>query len=336
MYDVSMGLLTARRWNPGEGTVSDSASRSLKVGLLVPTYEGMLGGRTPRWTDVLAVARRAEAAGFDSLWVVDHFSVPVDQYVPGADPMGAWDSWSLLAALAASTTRIELGTLVTCTAFRNPALLARIADTVDEVSGGRVILGLGAGSVPEEFAQFGYEVDHRVDRFEEAVTIIRSLFRDGRVDFQGRHHRMQGAELRPRGPRPGGPPILIGSRSPRMDRLAARHADIWNAAWPNRADALAPRIAAIDAACEEVGRDPSTLERTVGLLVDLPGLGPTREWSWVEGFRAPSHPLTGSIEEIASELRACADLGVTQAQVWLDPAGVEGVDAFAPVLALLR
>ncbi|MDF3018411.1 MAG: putative F420-dependent oxidoreductase, partial [Thermomicrobiales bacterium] len=154
--------------------------------------------------------------------------------------MGTWECWSLLAVLAAATTRIGLGSLVSCTAFRNPALLAKMAVTVDEVSGGRLTLGLGAGSQPEEFVAFGYPTDDAIGRFEEAVT------------------------------------ILIAARSPRMDRLAARHADGWNAAWPNRAQALAPRIAAIDAACRKVGRDPASLERSVGVMVDLPARGPSR------------------------------------------------------------
>ena len=312
-----------------------TAARPLAVGMLLPTYEGMVEGETARWADLLAIARRAEAVGFDALWVVDHLVVPVDQFVPGAQPMGAWECWSLLAALAAATTHIGLGSLVTCAAFRNPALLAKMADTVDEISGGRLTLGLGAGSLPQEFAAFGYPADHRVDRFEEALTIICRLLRDGRVDFAGRYYQARDCELRPRGPRPGGPPIMVGARSPRMDRLAARSADVWNAAWPNRAEALAPRITAIAVACEEVERDPATLERTVGVMVDLPGLGPSRDWLWAKLVREPLEPLTGTPEEIAAELRAYADLGVTRAQVWLDPPGLAGVEAFAPVLELL-
>ncbi|MDQ4099628.1 MAG: LLM class flavin-dependent oxidoreductase [Chloroflexota bacterium] len=313
-----------------------TSTPSPKVGLLLPTYEGMVDGETPRWSDMLAISRRAEALGFDSLWVVDHLTIPVDQTVPGAEPMGAWECWSLLAALAAATTHISLGSLVTCAAFRNPALLAKMADTVDEVSGGRLILGLGAGSLPAEFAAFGYPSDHRVDRFEEAITIIRRLLHGERVAFDGRYYRTQGAQLRPRGPRPGGPPILVGARNHRMDRLSAQHADVWNAAWPNRAEELAPRIAAIDAACEEVGRDPASLKRSAGVMVDLLGHGPSQDWLWAKLVREPRHPLTGSVDEIAAALRAYAALGITHIQVWLDPPGLDGVEAFAPVLDLLR
>lgn len=309
---------------------------SIKVGLLLPTYEGMLQGETPSWSDMLAIARRAEAVGFDSLWVVDHLTIPVGQSVPGADPMGAWECWSLLAALAAVTNRIELGSLVTSVAFRNPALLAKMADTVDEVSGGRLTLGLGAGSLVGEFAPFGYASDHRVSRFEEAITIIRGLLHSERFSFDGRYYQTQEAELRPRGPRPNGPPILVGARNQRMDHLAARYADIWNAAWPNRAEELEPRIKAIDSACEAVGRDPTSLQRSVGVMVDLPGLGPSQDWLWAKLVRQPRHPLTGSPEQVAAELRAYAALGITHFQIWLDPPGLDGLEAFAPVLHLLR
>jgi probable F420-dependent oxidoreductase len=305
------------------------AGRPLSVGLLLPTNEGMVDGAMPRWPELLAIARHAEAVGFDALWVADHLGVLDDPLRPGDGPMGTWECWSLLAALAAATTRIGLGSLVSCTAFRNPALLAKMAVTVDEVSGGRLTLGLGAGSQPEEFAAFGYPTDDAIGRFEEAVTIIGGLLRDGQIDFVGRHAQARECELRPRGPRPAGPPILIGSRSPRMDRLAARHADGWTPAWPNRAQALAPRIADIDAACRKVGRDPASLERSVGVMVDVPARGPSRI------DRASDQPLAGSAAEIAAELRACADLGITSAQIWLDPPDLAGVEAFAPVLELL-
>ena len=325
------------------------AGRPLTVGLLLPTNEGMVDGAMPRWPELLAIARHAEAVGFDALWVADHLGVLDDPLRPGDGPMGTWECWSVLASLAAATTRIGLGSLVSCTAFRNPALLAKMAVTVDEVSGGRLTLGLGAGSQPEEFAAFGYPTDDAIGRFEEAVTIIGGLLRDGQIDFVGRHYQARECELRPRGPRPAGPPILIAARSPRMDRLAARHADGWNAAWPNRAQALAPRIAAIDAACRKVGRDPASLERSVGVMVDLPARGPSRTDRRLELAiellerigggepldRASLQPLAGSAAEIAVELRACADLGITSAQIWLDPPDLAGVEAFAPVLELL-
>src|SRR5437773_5461448 len=203
--------MTAHQQSAGTATTrADAASRSrrpLEVGLNLPIVEGTLAGKTAAWADLLAFAQRAEALGFDSLWVPDHLLLTWEERT-----RGTWECWSLLAALAAVTSRVELGPLVTCTAFRNPALLAKMADTVDEISGGRLIVGLGAGWNGPEDRAFGAQSDHRVDRFEEALQIIVPLLRMGHVDFEGKYYQARGCELRPRGPRPGGPPILIGAR----------------------------------------------------------------------------------------------------------------------------
>ncbi len=304
----------------------------LKIGLFISAMQGGMRDGALRWNDLLAMARRAEEVGFDSFWLPDHLLFRVE----GQPTHAPWEGWSLLAALAAATERIELGSLVLCTGFRNPALLAKMADTVDEVSGGRLILGLGAGWHEPEYAAFGYPFDHRVGRFEEAVTIIGTLLREGRIDFQGDYYQARDCELRPRGPRPNGPPILIGAlqSGPRMLRLAARHADLWNG-WlmPGRShpDQVPPLRAAVDAACDEVGRDPATLGRTVGALIDQrpPGSAP--------GSPAPEgqEPLRGSPEEIAAALRAFAAEGVSHLQVIPTLDGLAGVEAFAPVLERL-
>ena len=176
--------------------------RPLKVGVCLPSSEGALAGATPRWADILAMAQRAEALGFDSVWVQDHLLLEPPR--EGAPPEGVWECWSLVAALAAATRRVELGTLVLCAGFRNSALLAKMADTVDEISAGRLLLGLGAGWNDLEFRAFGYPFDHRVDRFAEALPLVRTLLREGRADASGAYARAQDCELRPRGPRPGG------------------------------------------------------------------------------------------------------------------------------------
>ena len=148
--------------------------------------------------------------GFDSVWLPDHLLFRF----PGVRPQGVWDVWSLLSALAATTKRVEIGPLVACTSFRNPALIAKMADTIDEISGGRLILGLGAGWHKPEYDAFGFPFDHRVSRFEEAMQIIHGLLRDGHVDFEGKFYSARDCELRPRGPRPQGPPILWGPTVP--------------------------------------------------------------------------------------------------------------------------
>jgi alkanesulfonate monooxygenase SsuD/methylene tetrahydromethanopterin reductase-like flavin-dependent oxidoreductase (luciferase family) len=300
-------------------------TRPLKIGLLLPDTERQLDGASPRWTDLAAMARLAEDVGFDSLWITDHLLHREE----GQEPRGPWEGWSLLAALAAVTKRVEIGPLVICAAFRNPALLAKMADTVDEISGGRLILGLGAGWHEPEYRAFGYPFDHRVSRFAEALTIVTGLLREGRVDFEGTYYQARDCELRPRGPRPAGPPILIGTTSPRMLRLTAAHADIWNVWFSetgNLVENLLPLRASVDAACTAVDRDPATLERTAAVLVEVGPHSPST-------MSGP--PLTGTPEELAAGLRAYAAAGITHAQLWLEPNTPAGIEAFAPVLALL-
>jgi alkanesulfonate monooxygenase SsuD/methylene tetrahydromethanopterin reductase-like flavin-dependent oxidoreductase (luciferase family) len=303
--------------------------RPLKVGLYLPTFDQpWVQTPAPRWRDLLVAACRAEAVGFDSVWVPDHLLIRDD-----GERLGVWEGWSLLAALAASTERVELGTLVACTAFRNPALLAKMADTVDEISGGRLTLGLGAGWHEPEFQAFGYPFDHRVSRFEEAVTIIHGLLKHGQIDFEGMYYQARDCELRPRGPRPAGPPIMIGASGARVLGLTARFADIWNRDFdkvnpelePFSPEDFAAWQSRVDAACIGVGRDPATLERTAAVLIDLP-IAPGRE-----GWDA----LTGSPEELADGLRNYASAGFTHVQIWLEPSTIAGIEAFAPVLELL-
>lgn len=216
----------------------------------------------PAWAEVLAFAQDAEALGLDSIWVCDHFiSSPPEQ-----PPEGIHEGWTILSALAAATNRVEVGSLVMCVSFRNPALLAKMAATADAVARGRLILGLGAGWYDPEYEAFGYPTDHRVARFEEAVRIIRPLLRGETVTVRGRFHEVADAALLPPPERPI--PLLVAARGPRMLRLTARYADAWNTAWFGLPDEpLRQRIAALATALEHEGRDPATLRRTVGAEV---------------------------------------------------------------------
>ncbi|MFN8591786.1 MAG: LLM class flavin-dependent oxidoreductase [Thermomicrobiales bacterium] len=299
--------------------------RPVKVGLVLPDHEGLYGGAMPRWRDIRELAELAEEVGFDSLWVCDHLI----NHWPDGSNRGTWECMSDLAALAAVTDRVELGTLVICTAFRNPALLAKMTDTIEEISGGRLILGIGAGWNEKEFATFGYSFANRVSRFEEALAIITGLLRDGHIDFQGKYYAARDCELRPRGPRPGGPPILIGSNAPRMLDLLARHGHAWNTWYSrigNRAEGLPPLQELVDAACVAAGRNPAEIMRTATVYVVV---GPS-------GYAEPDvDPISGSPEEIAAALRAFADVGVTHLQVRLEPNTPAGIAAFAPVLDAL-
>jgi probable F420-dependent oxidoreductase len=288
-----------------------------------------MDGATPRWADILAMARAAEAAGFDAVWVSDH----VGFGDPDTGWSGAWESWTLLSALAASTSRVRLGTYVTAVPYRNPALLAKMAETLDEVSGGRVVLGLGAGWNEPEFRAYGFPFDRRFDRFEDGLRIITAMLRTGRADHEGRLESARGALVRPRGPRPGGLPVMVGAAGPRMLRLAAELADEWNAGMRTPRD-LAPMAAALDVALDTAERDRSSIRRSAEAMVEV-GIeasaedDPDARGSWDE-------PIRGSAMQVAAALRRYADLGMDHVQVQLRPNRVESVRAFAPVLEALR
>ena len=273
------------------------------------------------------MVRAIEDLGFDSAWVGEHLL-----YRWADRPArGPWEAWTMLAAMAAVTTRIEIGPLVACTNFHNPALLAKQAATIDELSGGRFVLGLGAGWNETEFRAFGFPFDHRIDRFEEAFTIIRTLLREGAIDFDGRWYQARDCELLPRGPRPAGPPLMIGSRGPRMLRATMAHADSWNAWYndiENRPAGVPPIRAIVDEACRDVGRDPAEVERTVAVLVRLPGgtgprpgLGPARAHRPRRRASRRSSPQT---------LRAFAGEGIAHVQLVLDPITLGSIEALAP------
>jgi alkanesulfonate monooxygenase SsuD/methylene tetrahydromethanopterin reductase-like flavin-dependent oxidoreductase (luciferase family) len=302
-----------------------SRRRPLKVGLILPDTEREMGGATARWRDLAAMARLAEELGFDSLWNADHLIYRF----PDKEVQGPWECWSIIAALAAVTSRVEIGPLVACTSFRNPALQAKIADTIDEISGGRLVLGLGAGWNEPDYLEFGYPFDHRVSRFAEAIAIIHGLLRDGHIDYDGEYYSARDCELRPRGPRPQGPPILIGSVSPRMLGLLAQYGDIWNAWARQSLDELAQDRAKVDAAMEAAGRDPASVERTVSLLVDLPtATGRPSEAKPGLKVREP--------RELADHLVSYADAGISHVQLMLDPNTPAGIEWAARCLELIE
>ena len=311
-----------------------SPKRPIEVGLSLFTGTIPHAGLVPSWSQMLAVARRAEELGFDAVMLADHLLMDFEG-VP--ERMGMAESLTLLAALAASTNRIRLAPIVASTAYRNPAMLANMAATIDAVSGGRFILGLGAGWHEAEFRAYGFPFDHRVDRFEEALQIILPLLRGECVTFHGTYHDAERCELPIWGSRKGSPPIMIGAKGPRMMRLAARHADIWDADLaPDGTDptSIRPVVAAMEAACHDVGRDPATLKRSTWIQVQVPGHSQPEDGP-LAAQTATWTTVSGSAEELADLLRGYAAEGFHRISIWLDPSTVEGVEHLAEVLALL-
>jgi probable F420-dependent oxidoreductase len=298
-------------------------ARPLKIGYHIPEVE-----RSASWREILELAKTAEDVGFDSIWVPDHLLYRFGD----APAVAPWECWTLLSALAAATKRVALGPLVLCTAFRNPALIAKMAATIDEISDGRFVLGLGAGWHKPEFEAYGVPFDHRASRFEEAFTIIRTLLREGAVDFEGRYYQARDCELIPRGPRPGGPPIMIGSRGDRVLDLSIPHVDAWNAWhlwWKNDPTELPALLAEIDRAAESAGRDPKSFKRTTAVFV-------SRDTGTEHKLGTEiTKGISGTPDYVAEQLAIIAAAGIDEAMIVLDPNTVESVAWFAQVLEVL-
>jgi alkanesulfonate monooxygenase SsuD/methylene tetrahydromethanopterin reductase-like flavin-dependent oxidoreductase (luciferase family) len=284
----------------------------LQLSVYLPTWAYATGAPVP-WPELRAMARQAEAVGVDAVFVPDHVGGPASEF---------WEAWTLLGALADATDRVAIGPLVTPFALRHPVLVAWMARTVDAMSGGRLILGLGAGAaVDRAWSIPGIPTARLFSRFEEGLRIVAPLLREGRVDFQGRAFAAHQATLSPPGPRPNGPPIWVGVRGPRMMRLAARWADAVNFNPPGfyvaSPEDLTGPFAALEAACREVGRDPTTVGRTAMAVVSFAGAGAD-----LTGGRARA--LRGAAAEVAERLHALHRAGVEHLFCALDTAPTAG------------
>jgi alkanesulfonate monooxygenase SsuD/methylene tetrahydromethanopterin reductase-like flavin-dependent oxidoreductase (luciferase family) len=264
--------------------------------------------------------------GFDSIWLPDHFFYRN----PSEPTRGIWECWTTLSALAEATHRVEIGTLVTCNSFRNPAILAKMATTVDEVSHGRSILGIGAGWNEPEYKAFGLPFDHRVARFEEALKILKPLLREGHVDFAGKYYKAPNCDIVPRGPRLEGPPLMVGSEGgPRMLKLTAKYADLWNTGYMGRPETLTDRRVKIEAACHKVGRDPATLGITALIGLWFPDLQANKPKFF-------DNPLTGTVQEIAEAMQGYARIGVRHVMFQCEPYTPEARRQLTEALQLYR
>jgi probable F420-dependent oxidoreductase len=300
--------------------------RRCLIGVQLPEVE-----RRVEWPELFSMARAAEAVGFDSLWHGDHLLYDL----PNGVTRGPWEVWTSLAALAAVTEHVELGPLVASTSFHAPAMLAKQAATVDAISGGRLILGLGAGWNRREYQAFGFPYENRVARFEEAFTIIRCLLREGHVEFDGAYYRVDDCVLDPGPSRPGGPPLMLGSTSPRMMRIGLPHVNAWNVWWSeygNTPEGFAAVRDRVDEATAQAGRAPAEVAATAAVLVRLPG-GTGRVMG--DAYNAGVRPVQGSPADIAGHLAAMADAGATHLQLVVDPITEASVELLAEVLATL-
>lgn len=282
----------------------------MKVGIQLPEVE-----RTVPWEEVRAIAMAAEESGFDSIWVGDHLLYRRD------DPpeRGPWDAWTQLAALAAVTSRVRLGPLVAATAFHSPGHIARMAAGVAEISGGRFVLGLGAGWNEPEFRAFGFPFDHLGTRFEESFEIVRRLLTGERVTFKGRYHHVDDAVLLPRPARPV--PVMVGSSGPRVLAAALPHADAWNVwydLYGNSPREFAVRNREVDVICEQVGRAPRDVDRSACVLV-----------AFGKGGERPHNAPPVQPADLARHLKELEEAGAQEAILVVDPINERSVREIA-------
>ena len=294
--------------------------RSIEIGVVLPIMQSGRDRETTRWPVLRDMARGAEAIGVDTVWTPDELLwLETD-----GPPFGAWDGVSMAGAVAAVTSTVKVGTWVLSALHRNPGIIAKTAETLDEISGGRFVFGLGAGHVwPGQAHAFGLPEDEIFARFDEALQVVIPLLRGGHADFEGTWHAARDLAQQPVGPRPNRIPILIGGNGPKGQRHAAIHADIWSCYAEERADVeeLGPRLRSFEAICGEVGRDPSSIGRSAGVSVD-----PT--------LRAGERPnvISGTADEIADSIRTFRDAGFTQLDMMLHPASMAAIEAIGSVL----
>lgn len=307
----------------------------MRVGLINQLH-GRPGASSPAptWRSISERAATAEGSGFDILVFEDALLYRGEQSTDGV-----WESVSIAAALAATTSAMDISQSVVNSPYRSPALTAKIAETIDEISGGRYILGIGAGNTPDsDYEGFGFPTDHRFSRFAEAIQIIHGLLKEGRVDFEGEFYSAREAELVLRGPRETGPPINIAAGGPKMLGLVARYGDAWNWwGWDETRiqidERVGPIVRRLEAACESEDRDPATLGRTFDLYTVVP-----------EAYAASidhdelqmSQPVTGSSREIADFILSLEALGFQEVRCDVWPKTVTAIEAMQPVIDLVH
>ena len=301
-------------------------TRPLKIGVQLPEVEYEC-----TWQEYAEMARVAEDIGLDSLWMGDHLMYRYAD--PAIAPRGPYESWTTLSALAAVTEKVQLGHLVASALFHTPPMIAKMAATVDQISDGRFVLGLGAGWNEAEYKGYGIPFDHRFSRFKEAYQIIQDLLKTGEANLNGEFYQIEDSLLFPETVSAGGPPIMIGSYGQKMLELTMPTADWWNAwsqDYQGTFDGLRDLIARVDQVCEQVDRDPSTLVKTVAPLFAMPGAK-----GRLSEYGAPPALDGTDPHSIANDLHTFADLGIAHVQLVLDPINATTISSLQDVLAIL-
>jgi probable F420-dependent oxidoreductase len=312
----------------------------MRFGLGLPHYDTSLAGGPVGWNGVKQIALLAERSGFHSVWVSDHLFLDWSKYGGSDEPQGSLECWTTMAALAAVTERVRIGSLALCNDFRNPALLAKMIATLDRLSKGRIDVALGAGWYEPEYRAAGIEFDGagtRIERLGESLQIIARLLEGEELIFKGEHYTIDGAICRPGPEQSPRPPLWVGGKGDKLLATTAAHADGWNFSWIGSIDTYRERASAADAACEEAGRDPKSLRRSVGAYVlagrddaDVkarferlvertpPGVlqpssgGPAVSW---DEFR--TQRIAGTVSEVVDRIGSLAELGVEEVIVGL-------------------
>lgn len=295
-----------------------------ELGVVLPIFQSGPERHVPSGTEVLEQARLAEAIGFDTIWVPDELLWQVED----GPPRGAWDGISMAGAIAAVTSRAKVGTWVLSALHRNPGIIAKTAATLDSLSGGRFVFGLGAGHPdPGQAYAFGLPEDKAFARFEEALRIIVPLIREGRADFVGEFHVARDLVQQPPGPRPTGMPLMLGGNGPRARRIAVQHADIYSCYIEQQptVEELLPRIESLETTCRELGRDPASIGRSVGVWVHP-----------LETDEVRASHLSGPAARIADAVASYREAGFTQVELMYLPGTTPALEALAPVVEAIR
>jgi len=301
-------------------------TRPLKIGVQLPEVE-----RRVPWPELIAMTQAAERVGFDSAWLGDHLVYDL----PDGTPRGPWEVYTSVAALSAVTTRLQLGTLVSSLGFHDPAMIAKMSATIDAVSGGRFVLGVGAGWNEREYRAYGLPFDRRVDRFEEAFGLVRRLLAGETVTHSGTYYTLDRCIIDPPPTRPGGPVLMLGSNSPRMASIGLPHVDSWNVWWSifgNTPEGFAEVVADMRARTAAVGRDPDAVEATACVYVQVPG-GVGRTMG--DPSMARITPLRGDPQELAEQLAAFGAAGASHLMLVVDPITQDAIEWLGQVLDVL-